>query len=83
MEELRSRISLLKSTLSSLKQNYWNIYKSIMETGKTPPFLFPTLAFNNLENILNQYTLNYNPDSDHYSLILSLNTIDLSLYYVL
>jgi len=76
VEELRSRISLLKSTVTSLKQNYWNIFKKCTSSKHSPPYLFPTSTFNRLEETLAQFSLEVNPDYEQYTLVLRLNEID-------
>lgn len=76
VEELRSRKSLLESTLKSVKQNFWNIFKKIISSKKTPPYLYPTSTFVRLDQTINKLQLSRDPDFEQYTFILQLNDVD-------
>lgn len=40
----------MKSTLLTLKEDFWTIFKSVLSDEHVPPFLFPVSTFKRLEN---------------------------------
>jgi hypothetical protein len=48
VEELRSRISLVESTLKTIDQDIWSAFSTAMGKGLCPPILYPASTFNKL-----------------------------------
>jgi len=64
-EELRSRISLLKCSLATLKQDFWTIFDNFYANDQAPPYVFPASTFQRLGDLLNDLeTINTHVDPD-------------------
>jgi hypothetical protein len=50
IEELRSRTAILKSSLLTLKQTAWAVFKSFSSKNCPPPYLFPACSFSKIES---------------------------------
>ncbi|MCW4018468.1 MAG: hypothetical protein NWF00_07310 [Candidatus Bathyarchaeota archaeon] len=52
MEELRSRLSLVESTLKTVEQDIWLAFSSAMNSGISPPIIYPSSTFQRLDSFL-------------------------------
>src|SRR3972149_11586454 len=54
IEELRSRISLVESSLKTIDQDFWVAFSSAMQKNICPPLLYPSSTFSRLTVFVNR-----------------------------
>jgi hypothetical protein len=53
VEEVRSRLALLETSVTTLKYDAWHVFASFFSAHLSPPFIFPTATFSRLEKQIN------------------------------
>ena len=60
IEELRSRLSLVESTLRTIEQDIWSTFSSAMNNGVSPPIIYPASTFRRLSSFLEAQKISLN-----------------------
>jgi len=76
IEELRSRISLIKSTFSTIEQDYWVTFSNSMNNCICPNILYPSSTFIALSDIIKRIEMNLESFDLNYGLPLMLEQLD-------